>query len=212
MGVLARGARETWKNFQQLGRLMQKRGARIKEPDFRQRGEACARAMLRAFGDRLAVRRDQGSVVCDVVGGRRGKLHAKSVVKQSPLFLAAEIMEVEGRERTVILSRGVEVDEGWIAPDEITESENVVFDEVARRVVAVRQRCFRGLVLEEKRGGEVDADLAGALLAQRVIAGELSLKKWDAKVERWIARLAFLSEVMPEGNGDCADLCGSDDF
>ncbi len=28
MGVLARGARETWKNFQQLGRIMQKRGAR----------------------------------------------------------------------------------------------------------------------------------------------------------------------------------------
>ncbi len=198
MGVLARGARETWKNFQQLGRLMQKRGARIKEPDFRQRGEACAKAMLRAFGDRLAVRRDQGSVVCDVVGGRRGKLHAKSVVRQSPLFLAAEILEVEGRERTVILSRGVEIDESWIPAGEIQESENVIFDEGVRRVVAVKQRSFRGLVLEEKRGGEVDADLAGGLLAERVIAGELVLKKWDAKVEKWIARLAFLSAAMPE--------------
>ena len=198
MGVLARGARETWKNFQQLGRLMQKRGARIKEPDFRQRGEACARAMLVAFGDRLAVRRDQGSVVCHVVGGRKGKLHAKSVVRQSPLFLAAEIMEVEGRERSVILSRGVEIDEGWIAAGEIKESENVMFDEVARRVVAVKQRTFRGLVLEEKRGGEVDPDLAGELLAQRVSAGDLVLKRWDAKVERWIGRLEFLSAAMPE--------------
>jgi len=52
--------------------------------------------------------------------------------------------------------------------------------------------------LEEKRGGDVDPDLAGGLLAQRVMAGELVLKKWDAKVERWIARLAFLSEAMPE--------------
>mgnify|MGYP002628121802 CR=1 FL=1 len=198
LGVLARGARETWKNFQQIGRLMQKRGAQIKEPDFRQRGEACAKAMLVAFGDRLAVRRDQGSVVCHVVGGRKGKLHSKSVVKQSPLFLAAEIIEVEGRERAVTLSRCVEIDEAWIAPDEVEHGENVVFDEIARRVVAVKQRTFRGLVLEEKRGGEVDPDLAGELLAQRVIAGELALKKWDAKVERWIARLDFLSMAMPE--------------
>ena len=198
LGVLARGARETWKNFQQIGRLMQKRGVRIKEPDFRQRGEACAKAMLLAFGDRLAVRRDQGSVVCHVVGGRKGKLHSKSVVKHSPLFLAAEVIEVEGRERSVRLSRCVEIDEDWIPSDEIRESENVIFDEIARRVVAVKQRTFRGLVLEEKRGGEVDPDLAGGLLAQRVIAGELILKKWDNKVERWIARLDFLSKARPE--------------
>ncbi len=198
LGVLARGARETWKNFQQLGRLLQKRGARIKEPDFRQRGEACARAMLVAFGDRLAARRDQGSVVCHVVGGRKGKLHSKSVVRNAPLFLVADMIEVEGRERSVTLSRCVEISEVWIPAGEIKESENVVFDEVSRRVVAVKQRSFRGLVLEEKRGGEVDPDLAGELLAGRVISGDLVLKRWDAKVERWIARLAFLSEAMPE--------------
>ncbi|MDG2399050.1 MAG: ATP-dependent helicase HrpB [Akkermansiaceae bacterium] len=198
LGVLARGARETWKNFQQLGRLSQKRGARIKEPDFRQRGEACAKAMLVAFGDRLAVRRDQGSAVCHVVGGRKGKLHPKSAVRNAPLFLAVDMIEVEGRERSVTLSRGVEVSEDWIPAGEVSDSENVIFDEVSRRVVAVKQQTFRGLVLEEKRGGEVDPNLAGELLAGRVIAGDLALKKWDAKVERWIARLAFLSKAMPE--------------
>ena len=198
LGVLARGARETWKNFQQLGRLLKKRGGRIKEPDFRQRGDACARAMLIAFSDRLVVRRDQGSAVCHVVGGRKGKLHPKSVVRNTTLFLAADMIEVEGRERSVILSRCVEISKDWIPAEEINDSENVIFDEISRRVVAVKQRIFRGLVLEEKRGGEVDPNLAGELLAGRVIAGELVLKKWDAKVERWIARLAFLSKAMPE--------------
>ena len=198
LGVLARGARETWKNFQQLCRLFEKRGDRIKEPDFRQRGEACAKAMLIAFGDRLAVRRDQGSAVCHVVGGRKGKLHPKSVVRNTPLFLAADMIEVEGRERSVSLSRCVEISKDWILDGEINDSENVIFDEISRRVVAVKQRTFRGLVLEEKRGGEVDPNLAGELLAGRVIAGDLVLKKWDAKVERWIARLAFLSKAMPE--------------
>ncbi len=198
LGVLARGARETWKNFQQLGRLLKKRGEQIKEPDFRQRGEACARAMLVAFGDRLAVRRDQGSAVCHVVGGRKGKLHPKSVVRNTTLFLAADMIEVEGRERSVMLSRCVEISKDWIPAEEINDSVNVIFDEISRRVVAVKQRIFRGLILEEKRGGEVDPNLAGELLAGRVIAGDLVLKKWDAKVERWIARLAFLSKAMPE--------------
>ena len=198
MGLLARGARETWRSFQQLMRMMKGRGFQIKEPDFRQRGEDCARAMFLAFGDRLALRRDQGSVVCDVAGGRRGKLHSKSAVKKSGLFLATEMMEVEGRERVVQLSRGVAVAENWVPEEEVKESENVIFDEVARRVVAVRRRSYRGLVLEEKRGGKVDVNLAGSLLAQRVIAGELALKRWDAKVEGWIARLVFLSAAMPE--------------
>ncbi len=130
LGVLARGARETWKNFQQLGRLLKKRGGRIKEPDFRQRGDACARAMLIAFGDRLAVRRDQGSAVCHVVGGRKGKLHPKSVVRNTTLFLAADMIEVEGRERSVILSRCVEISKDWIPAEEINDSENVIFDEI----------------------------------------------------------------------------------
>ena len=198
LGILARGARETWKTFQQLARTLKSRGAKIKEPDFRQRGEACARAMLLAFGDRLAVRRDQGSAVCHVVGGRKGKLHSKSVVKNSSLFLAVEIMEIEGRERSVNLSRCVEIDDTWLDSSRIRETSGVIFDEIARRVVSVRQRTHRGLVLEEKRGGEVDPNLAGELLAERVIAGDLKLKKWDAGVEKWIARLQFLSKTMPE--------------
>lgn len=197
LGVLARGARETWKSFQQLAQIMMKRGVVVKEPDFRQRGDACARALLLAFGDRLAVRRDSGTSMCDVIGKRRGKIHTKSVAREVSLFLAAEMMEVEGRERVVTLSRCVEIDEAWLE-DQVLEEQGVVFDEIARRVVAVKQRKFKGLVLAEKRGGDVDPNLAGDLLAQRVIAGDLKLKKWDAKVERWIARLVFLSEAMPE--------------
>lgn len=201
LGVLARGARETWKSFQQLSKMMVQRGSVVKEPDFRQRGEECARALLLAFGDRLAVRRDAGTSVCDVIGKRRGKMDGKSIARESPLFLAADMMEVEGRERVVRLSRCVALKEDWLEelfPGETTEDCGVIFDALARRVVAVRQRTFRGLVLEEKRGGEVDPNLAGELLAEQVITGDLKLKKWDGKVDRWIARLSFLSEAMPE--------------
>ena len=201
LGILARGAREAWQGFGQLVERLKRRKVAVGEVNFGRRAEGCAKAMLCAFSDRLAVRRDQGTSVCEVAGGRRGKLDGKSVVRQAGLFVASEITEVEGRERSVNLSRGVAVEEEWLEemfPGEMVEREGVVFDEIARRVVAVRQRVFRGLVLEEKRGGEVDGDLAGALLAERIVGGDLKLKKWDGKVERWIARLDFLSGVMPE--------------
>ena len=35
-------------------------------------------------------------------------------------------------------------------------------------------------------------------MAARVLYGELVLKKWDAAVDQWCARLAFLSAAMPE--------------
>jgi len=201
LGVNGRGAREAWQGFQQIMKLLGKRGIQVGEVHFARRAEPLARALLSAFGDRLAVRRDAGSVVCDVVGKRRGKLDTKSSVREEPLFLVTEMTEVEGRERAVILSRCVFVREAWLQemfPGEVREENGVVFDDIQRRVVAVRQTVFRSLVLEEKRGGEVDPDLAAGLLAERINSGDLKLKKWDSKVERWIARLKFLSQAMPE--------------
>ncbi len=198
LGILARGARETWRGFEQLVRLIKGRRLEVREVDFRARGELCARAMFRAFGDRLAVRRDRGTGVCDVAGSRRGRLHRGSVVRDAGVFLVGEMLEVEGRERVVALSRCAEVKEEWLSEEEVEVTEAVVFDEDLRRVIGVKRRVYRGVVLEENRGGEVDPDLAGGLLSERVLAGDLKLKNWDGKVERWIARLVFLSQAMPE--------------
>jgi len=196
LGVLARGARESAQSFEQIIRLLEKRRIKTHEVNFARNAEGVARALLVAFGDRLAVRRDAGSAVCHLIGNRKGKLDPKSSVRDAAIFLAAEITEVEGRERSVILSRCVAIQESWLTG--IEEKNGVIFDEIQRRVVSVRQRVYQGLVLEEKRGGEVDADLAAGLLAERIVNGELALKNWDSKVERWIARLQFLSTTMPE--------------
>ena len=201
LGIMARGAREAWQGFLQYVKILEKRGIKVGEIDFWQRGEASVRAMLQAYGDRLSVRLDEGSVICNVVGGRRGKLEPKSVVRRAPIFVAVEMMEIEGRERAVMLSRCAAVEESWLTeqfPDEMKEEKGTVFDDISRRVTATQRRVFRGLVIEEKRGGEVDPNLAASLLAERVLAGDLVLKHWDKKVESWIARLVFLSEKMPE--------------
>ena len=46
--------------------------------------------------------------------------------------------------------------------------------------------------------GEPDLDQAASLLAAEVMAGRLNLKKWDASVDNWIARINFVANYCPE--------------
>ena len=159
------------------------------------------RAVLAAYGDHLAVRTSRGSLSCRVVAGRRGKLDEGSVAREAVLLVATGITEVQGREMTVRLSHALHVEEEWLRelfPAGFREEAGAVFDEGARRVVARRRVMFYDLVIEDKEGGEVSDDEAASLLAEHIVDGSLKLKRWDAKIERWVARVAFLAQSRPE--------------
>ena len=138
---------------------------------------------------------------CRVVGNRKGKLNAESVVKGSQVFIAAEITEVEGREVSVYLNRCTEINLEDLAkqfPHDFQDVDDAVYDETSRRVVRKRERLFRDLVISSKEGGEPSPIAAARILAERVVSGELKLNEWDRCVEQWIARLVNLTEWMPE--------------
>ncbi|MEC9055476.1 MAG: ATP-dependent helicase C-terminal domain-containing protein, partial [Verrucomicrobiota bacterium] len=159
------------------------------------------RAVLAAYGDHVAARTSRGSLACRVVAGRRGKLDEGSVARDAVLLVATGMTEVQGREMTVRLSHALRVEEEWLRelfPVGFREEAGAVFDEVARRVVARRRVMFYDLVIEEKEGGEVSDEEAASLLADHIVSGSLKLKRWDAKVERWVARVAFVSQSSPE--------------
>ena len=61
---------------------------------------------LAGFADQVARRRSGGTLVCDIVHGRRGQLARSSVAQNSRLVVAAEINEIEGRggDAQVVLS------------------------------------------------------------------------------------------------------------
>ncbi len=180
-------------------------------------GEASPRALemclLAGFSDHLAVRRDEGTLRCDVVHGRRGTLDRDSVVRKSRLLVAAEIREIEGGAGNIDVRLGLatavsEESLAEIFPGDLTERTEVVFDAGQRRVVARRARLFRDLILW--RGPEIPAPEgeAARILAEDVVAGRCALKEWDDSVEQWICRVNFLSGCMPElgiariGDGD----------
>lgn len=201
LGIHAKQAREVMQGWEQLCRLAQREGMAPGKITMELRGRELARAMLTAYRNHVGVRTSAGSLAARVVGGRRGKLDEGSVARSAPIFVAAEMTEVQGRAMTVHLNRGVRIEREWLEeffPGGLREESGAVYDEVARRVLSRRRLFFDDLVLEEKEGGEGVEEEAAALLAEQVVAGVLKLKKWDVGVERWIGRVNFLAAAMPE--------------
>lgn len=164
--------------------------------------ETLARVLLTGYSDRIAIRSSPTSLSCAVIGGRRGEIEKDSIASDpsAHLFLAAEMIEVEGRDLTVKLRLCTLLEEAWLRdafPGDFHETEGAVYDETHRRVEARRERRFRDLVLESRASDQIPTREAAGLLAERVLSGDLVLKKWDDKVENWIARVNLVAGNCP---------------
>jgi ATP-dependent helicase HrpB len=216
LGIHAQGARQVAPLFEQFLEIAQKEGLDVGER--RIDSAEVRKCVLAGFSDHLAKRLDAGTLRCELVHQRRGLLARESAIQKSPLIVAAEISEIEGRggEVNVLLSLATAIDERWLAeifPQDYFETRGVVYDEQAKRVVSRRERRFRDLVLEAKvSADEAPLDAAAALLTKEVLAGRLKLEAWDEAVEQWIIRVNRLAEWFPElevnpiGDSDRATL------
>jgi ATP-dependent helicase HrpB len=165
--------------------------------------EALQKCILIGFSDRLARRVDSGTLRCDLVHGRRGLLARESAVQNSSLLVAAEVREVEGKDKTVstLLSLATAIEEAWLRElfaEDIATAQRVFYDATTKRVYAEEQLRFRDLNIGTKRVDPPPADEAARLLSEEVVAGRLVLKDWDHAVEQWIVRLNLLSQWCPE--------------
>jgi ATP-dependent helicase HrpB len=187
--------------YEQFLRIARQEGLDVTPREIKD--EALQKCILIGFSDRLARRLDQGTLRCELVHGRRGVLARESVVQNSPLFVAAEIREVGGREGEVntILSLATAVDPAWLRelfPDDLQGETEVTYDATSRRVQASEVLRFRDLMLATRRVEPPPAEPAAQLLAGEILAGRLSLPKWDHGVEQWLLRLELLGEWCPE--------------
>ncbi|MDR1282370.1 MAG: helicase, partial [Opitutaceae bacterium] len=211
LGIHAQGARQVGPLFAQFLQIAEKEGLDAGAEGGGNEGEAGASAsaeickcVLAGFSDHLAKRLDAGTLRCELVHRRRGLLARESAIQRAPLLVAAEVSEIGGRggEVNVLLSLATAVREEWLRelfPADYRDETGVVFDAQARRVIARRERTFRGLVLEAKQtADEPPASAAAALLAEEVLAGRIQLGEWNENVEQWIVRVNRLAEWFPE--------------
>jgi ATP-dependent helicase HrpB len=165
--------------------------------------EAVARCVLAGFADQVAVRKNPGTLVCDIVRGRRGLLARQSVAAEARFLVAAEIAEIEGRDgdARILLSLATGIEESWLRemfPADFTDRAEHFFDKSQNRVVVRRERVFRDLVLENRDRDAEPGPAASNCLAAEVLAGNLRLNGWDDAVEQWIHRVNFLARLCPE--------------
>ena len=201
LGIHARAARQVTPLFEQFLRVAEQQGLTLNERGADQ--DAIRKCILTAFIDQLALRRDQGTLRCDLVHARRGELARESAVRHSQLFVASEIDEIEHahQELTVILRLATVVEKEWLVelyPDELTERTDITFDATGKRVAARQLTLFRDLVLQSKLAGQPPEEEAAALLAREVLAGRFKLKHWTPEVEQWICRLNQLAQWCPD--------------
>ena len=202
LGIHAVTAKQVGPLLDQFLRIAEREKLDIKPREVKD--EALQKCILIGFSDRVARRLDEGTLRCELVHNRRGVLARESVVQHSPLFVAAEIREIEGRggEVNTILSLGTAIETEWLRelfPEDIKVDLHVQFDAQQKRVLAAELLRFRGLALAAKRIDPPPADAAARILADEILAGRLLLPNWDHSVEQWLARLNLLCT-------HCADL------
>jgi len=203
LGIHADSARQVAKLFEQFLDIAHAEALNVDSsppPD-----SAVAHCILAGFADQVAKRKSGGTLVCDIVHGRRGLLARTSVASNSRLLVAAEITEIEGRggDAQVLLSLATEIEEPWLHdlfPEDFTESAEHFFDASQNRVVVRRKKMFRDLVIENQDRDAEPGPAASSCLADQVLSGELRLNGWDDAVEQWIHRVNFLVRALPERN------------
>jgi ATP-dependent helicase HrpB len=161
------------------------------------------RCLMTGFIDQLCLRRDQGTLECELTEGRRGTLMRESVVQNAPLFVAATIREVSGRgsENLTLLGLASAVKREWVEetfPEQISVQVEHLYDRTHKRVAAVKLVRFRDLVIHHEHQREVDAKASGRALAEAARKGYFELPLFNHEVKQLIQRVNLVVAVRPE--------------
>ncbi len=199
-GIHAQAARQVGPALEQFLRIAKREGLPVEDAQVPE--EALRRCILAGFPDRVARRTDTATLRCEIVHGRRGLLSRESAVRRAPFVVAGEIREVEGRGREdkTLLGLVTAIEPAWLEelfPFDLSRKVVIGFDSEAKRVTADEVTRFRDLAVG-RRAVDPPAEDAAKRFADEVIARRLEFREWDAAVDQWLLRVAFLAKACPE--------------
>ena len=175
--------------------------------------EVVLRALLGAFPDRVARRREPGSGRGVMVGGRGVRLAPSSGVTEPELFLC---VDVDAGETESLVRQASAVRRDWLPPDRLRAATEVEFDPEAERVVARRRVRFEDLLIEEVPAAlPADEETTRVLAAAAAVRLERVLPADDSPAGRYRTRVRCLRSWMPElglpalGDNDLRELLPS---
>jgi ATP-dependent helicase HrpB len=157
--------------------------------------EALQRALLAAFPDRVALRRETSRDRGVMVGGRGVRLAVESAVTAAELFVC---VNVDAGKTEALVRKASAIRREWLEPKLLSTREDVRFDSKNGRVTAARQTCWDDLVLDEVVLSHVSDELVARALV--TAAGENFERVFpkDGDVRGYIERVRSLRGWMPE--------------
>jgi ATP-dependent helicase HrpB len=200
-GIHAQSARQVEQTHQQIVQIAEQQ--KLLKPDEKPDDSALLRCIMAGFIDQLCLRRDLGTLECDLAEGRTGTLIRESVVQNSPLFVAGSIREVpsRGSQNLTLLGLASAVKREWIEqtfPQHIHAQVEHLFDRTHKRVAAVKLTRFRDLVIHHEHQRDVDPAAAGRCLAEAYRKGMFELPLFNHELKQFIGRVDLVCAVMPE--------------
>ena len=165
--------------------------------------DALLRCLMAGFIDQLCVRRDLGTLECEMTEKRQGTLMRESVVQNSPLLVTATIREVPGRgaENMTLLGLATAVKREWIEemfPQHLHATVEHLYDRTHKRVAAVKLVRFVDLVVHHEHQREVVPEASGRALAEAARHGFFELPLLNHEVKQFIARVNLVCAAQPE--------------
>lgn len=158
--------------------------------------EAISRALLAAYPDRLARRREAGSRRGLLVGGRGVRLAPESAVGESELFLC---IDIDGAPPEAMVRQASTVEREWLSEELLSTSIDVFFDAAEQRVSARRRISWDGLVLDESPAKIPDDENAAQVLAAAAAAEWERVFPTDNRdIAGFVERVKCLASWMPE--------------
>ena len=200
-GIHAQSARQVEQTHQQIVQISEQQ--KLLSPDEKPDDSALLRCLMAGFIDQLCIRRDLGTLDCDLTEGRTGTLVRESVVQNSPLFVVASIREVpsRGSQNLTLLTMASAVKREWIEemfPQHINTKIEHLFDRTHKRVAGVKLVRFRDLVIHHEHQRDVDPAASGRCLAEAYRKSFFELPLFNHELKQFIGRVNLVCAVMPE--------------
>ena len=162
--------------------------------------DALLRALLAAYPDRVARRREPRSPRALMVGGRGVRLAEESAVLAAELFLCVDVEGGRaGALAEALVRKASEILPEWLPAERLRTAVDLEFDAGRERVAAWKRTRYEDLVIAEAEIPPPDAaETARVLAAAAAERLDRALALDDPAVAAFLARVRSLAEWCPE--------------